>query len=62
MHNLGSGLGMYPSELPTDKAQFISKQDAWSKVYSALATRNIDFNDGFTVPYGGEGIFLTTFL
>ncbi len=50
--------GVIPSKI-VGEPSYISKEEAWNKIYSTLSTAQVDFGDGFTAPYGGEGIFIT---
>lgn len=53
---------MSPSLLPESQVQFLTKQEAWSKVHAGLSAHQDDFKDGFTVPYGEEGVFITSLI
>lgn len=46
---------------PSD-SQYLTKAEGFNKIQSVLSISQRNFSDGFTVPYGEEGVFLTSLL
>jgi hypothetical protein len=57
-----AGSGQYCSRLNAADMQILSKEEVWAQIQTGLSLYGKDFKEGFRVPYGEEGVFLTSLL